>query len=122
MNYVFFYIGLDVEQPEIAARSIKAIDPNSKIIQLTDYSTPECKNADECIRYELDKDKLMLSKLKAYAEHLVDEATVYIDTNIIAVKSMQSFNPLKTITVCKRSFNKRGLINENHILQFMLEF
>ena len=121
MNYVFFYIGLDVEQPEMAARSIKAIDPNSKIIQLTDYSTPECKNADECIRYELDKDKLMLSKLKAYAEYPVDEPTVYIDTDMIAVKSMQSFKPLKSITVCKRSFDKRALINEDHISKFNYE-
>lgn len=81
-TFVFFHVGDDVSMPAKLVDSIQKTNPGAEIVMCTDSATPALEGVRrfEC---EVDRDRLMVARWKAYAELALDKPAVYLDTDMI---------------------------------------
>ena len=106
-SYVFFYVGDDISQPEMLAESISIADPTAEIIHCSDETTPTVEFATQRFNFKSDRQRLMSSRLQAFAELGLDEPAIYIDTDMLCMSPINAGELTKTCTVrfCERQFN-----------------
>lgn len=104
LNFVFFHIG-DITQPQLLTHSIKKFNPDSKIYFITDFSTKDIQGVDEVVRFDLDKDNLMTSRLEAFANLELYKPAIYIDTDVLVVRPIPAkLFAEKEVFLCNRTF------------------
>lgn len=106
-TFVFFHVGDDLSLPTKLVDSIQKTNPGAEIVMCTDSATPALEGVRrfEC---EIDRDYMMLSRWKAYAELALDKPAVYLDTDMV-VRGMVSAAVLlgdKRYVFCSRSFDR----------------
>ena len=113
LNFVFFHIG-DITQPQLLTLSIKKFNPDSKIYFITDFSTKDIEGVDEVVRFNLDKDNLMTSRLEAFANLELNNPAIYIDTDVLVVRPIpiELFKE-KEVFLCNRAFSNDTFINRS---------
>lgn len=113
MQFIFFYIGTSTTMPEMLVSSIRKYNLNSKIVHLTDLDSPEVAGVDECYRIDGEKNNLMTFRLKAHASYPINDVSVYLDCDMLAIRKFDLKLNGKQIIVCRREFNKSGKFNIN---------
>lgn len=122
-TFVFFHVGDDISQPTRLVDSIEKTNPGAKIVMCTDSTTPEVTGAErfEC---EVDRERLMPSRWKAYKELNLAEPAIYLDTDMVVRGQIDTSSLLngKRFVFCRRTFdvltpfngNQRGLDFSEH--------
>jgi hypothetical protein len=110
---VFFWIGDNLEVPNLFVKSIRNIQADKiRIIQLSDYKTKEIFGVDDVKRTDLPKE-IMSARLKAYS--LVDTAssrTFFCDADTLMLNklSLKNFKKGTYLTIRPKNF----IINHNY--------
>jgi hypothetical protein len=114
-NYVFFHVGTDNSQPEMLVQSIRWTDPDSEIIQVSDFNTQEVYGVSKKIEIEGDTSKLMSMRIDAFGAARLQEPAIYIDTDMLVLSSCTAGELIKdkTILLCKRVFDCSAGFNGN---------
>lgn len=111
LSFVFFHVG-DITQPQLLTLSIKKFNPDSKIYFITDFSTKDIDGVDEIVRFDLDKDNMMTSRLEAFANLELNKPAIYIDTDVLVVRPIPiELFMEKDIFLCNRTFSRDAFIN-----------
>ena len=105
-RYVFFYVGDDITQPQMLASSIRRVDVSAEIVHCADTETPEISGIDRRVNVEGDRRFLMSYRLKAFANSLVDGPAVYMDTDMLCLRPIESGSLTKvgSARFCRREF------------------
>lgn len=113
---VFLHVGNDTALPTILAQSIRAQNPNARIIQCTDSDTPSVKGADEVIRIDGDTGRLMVFRLECFSRLGLHEPALYLDTDMICVAPFDPENFLDglDVAVCERDYEGDELFRTDH--------
>jgi hypothetical protein len=67
-HFAFFHVGDDISQPQKMVKSLLRHNPNAFITMYTDKTTPDVMGITRRVDSEVDRDNLMYSRVKAYAE------------------------------------------------------
>jgi hypothetical protein len=112
---VFFHVGDDVSLPQAMVDSIRYHIPFAEIIMLTDRGTPTVHDLSNRIELQVDRSKLMIARLNAFAELGLNKPAMYVDSDMIFRASVDPKEMLgdKDILMCRRSFNRDALFNPN---------
>ena len=114
-TYVFFYVGDDISQPKMLAESIFIADPTAEIIHCSDESTPVVEFATQRFNFKSDRQRLMSSRLEAFAGLGLKEPAIYVDTDMLCMRPINASELTKNCTVrfCERQFNLDWEFNGN---------
>jgi len=114
-TYVFFYVGEDVSQPKMLAESIFIMDQTAEIIHCSDESTPIVDFATRRFNFKSDRQRLMSSRLQAFAELGLNEPAIYVDTDMLCMKAIAARTLTKDVKTrfCFREFNLDWSFNGN---------
>jgi len=112
---VFFHVGDDVSLPQQMVSSIRECMPNADIIMCTDETTPIPDEVDSVHVGKYDRSKIMLSRLRAFAELCLNKPAMYVDSDMVfrAPVDPKAMLGDKDILMCRRSFNRDALFNPN---------
>lgn len=112
-NFVFFHVGDDISAPQKMVKSILRYNPNANVIMCTDKDTPDVMGVTDRKEFELNRDELMTSRLKAFAELRFADPALYIDTDMIFVDQVNVRELLgdNEIAMCRREFAKDAIFN-----------
>jgi hypothetical protein len=107
-KFVFMYIGDDVSQPQKMVKSILRYNPDAEIIMCTDKATPDVMGVTLRKEFDLDRNALMTSRLKAFAGLGLESPALYIDTDMLFVDRVDIKNCLgdQEIAMCRRDFTR----------------
>lgn len=113
-TFVFLQVG-DAIEPTILVKSLRKVMPSSRIIQCSDKGTKKIEGVTETYYVEGDVNNLMTFRLKAFSELALEEAAVYVDTDMIFLRP---FDPILILgaadaVVCERSFSREKLFSRN---------
>lgn len=106
-TFVFFHVGSDITQPARLVDSLQKTNAGARIIMCTDADTPVIEGVE---RRELpvDRERLMVSRWRAYAELGLEHPAVYLDTDMV-VRGFINLPALladKNYVFCSRSFDR----------------
>lgn len=122
IDFTFFHVGDDLTLPKMLCESIKATNPNSNIIQLTDKRTPILSElVTKFLRIDGNKDNLMFLRSKAYQAYKIENPTLFVDTDMLVIKEInvnQIFENKKYIFL-ERYYD--GQINPEYLKHHKLE-
>lgn len=97
--------------------SIKKTNPQSKVIQVTDISSPEVDQIDDCLRFNLNISQLMKFRFEAYSRIKLEKniSNLFIDSDMLIMRPLKNLNILlkKDIILCKRQINIYAKVNTN---------
>jgi len=112
-NFVFFHVGDDISYPQKMVKSLLRYNPNANVIMCTDEDTPDVMGVCRRVEFKVDRENLMYSRMKAFAELNMIEPALYIDTDMIFLKSVSVMDCLadKKVALCGRSFNGEDKFN-----------
>ena len=112
-TFVFFHVGDDVFAPQKMVKSLLRYNPDANVIMCTDKATPDVMGITERMEFELDRNELMTSRLKAFAELRLGEPALYIDTDMLFVDQINVRELLgdNEIAMCRREFAKDAIFN-----------
>jgi hypothetical protein len=109
-HFAFFHVGNDISQPQKMVKSLLRHNPDAFITMFTDKSTPDVMGITRRVEGEVDKDNLMYSRVKAYAETYVSSTypIMYLDTDMIVQGKIVVEDLLqgKDTAFCRRSFDR----------------
>ncbi len=107
-NFVFFHVGDDISAPQKMVKSLLRYNPNANVIMCTDKDTPDVMGVTDRKEFELNRDELMISRLKAFAELRFADPALYIDTDMIFVDEVNVRELLGSneIAMCRRDFHR----------------
>ena len=104
LNFVFFHIG-DITEPQLLTLSIKKFNPDSKIYFITDLVTKDIEGVTETVRFDLDNENLMTSRLEAFSKLGLNKPAIYIDTDVLVVRPIpKELFKEKEVFLCNRTF------------------
>lgn len=114
-SFVFFHVGDDISAPQKMVKSLLRYNPNANVIMCTDKDSPDVMGITERKEFELSRDELMTSRLKAFAELRLAEPALYIDTDMIFVDQVNVRELLgdNEIAMCRRDFHRDIGFNPN---------
>jgi hypothetical protein len=103
--FVFLFVGRTTELPTILVRSLRAANPDSRIIQCSDTDTPPSE-ADEVVRFSGDTTHLMTFRLRCFSELALDEPAMYLDVDMVCLRRIEPQAVLGDfdVAVCKREY------------------
>ncbi len=109
-TFVFFHVGENVEQPEMLAESIFQTNPDAEVFFCKDKETPNLRcnvNNFECSG---DRNSIMLFRMKAFSELGLNKPAIYLDTDMLVLKTLNPRSILKDneVVFCKRAYNLGG--------------
>jgi hypothetical protein len=111
ISFVFFHIG-DIAQPQLLTNSIKKFNPSSKIYFITNHKTNDIYGVTKTVRFDFDENNLMTSRLHAFSSLTLNEPAIYIDTDVLIVRTIPiTLFKKRDVMLCNRSFSRDGLIN-----------
>jgi hypothetical protein len=112
-NFVFFHVGNDISYPQKMVKSLLRYNPNANVIMCTDSSTPDVMGICRREEFEVDRENLMYSRMKAFAELNFTRPALYIDTDMIFVDRVEVEELLqnKRVSLCRREFGKDAIFN-----------
>ena len=112
-NFVFFHVGDDISYPQKMVKSLLRYNPNANVIMCTDKDTPDVMGITERKEFDLNRDELMTSRLKAFAGLNFAEPALYIDTDMIFVDQVNVRELLgeEEIVMCRREFARDATFN-----------
>jgi len=115
-HFAFFHVGDNISQPQKMVKSLLRHNPNAFITMYTDKDTPDVMGITRRVDSEVDRDNLMYSRVKAYAETYATSIlpVMYLDTDMIVqgeivVKDL--LEPHKHAAFCRRSFDRDAGFN-----------
>jgi hypothetical protein len=115
-HFAFFHVGDDISQPQKMVKSLLRHNPDAFITMYTDKATPDVMGITRRVESEVDRDNLMYSRVKAYAETYATSIlpVMYLDTDMIVqgeivVKDL--LEPHKNTAFCRRSFDRDAVFN-----------
>lgn len=113
---VFLHVGDNTTLPTILAHSIRAQNPNARIIQCTDPDTPAVKGADEVRRFDGDTGRLMVCRLECFSRLGLTEPAIYLDTDMICVAPLdpETFLDGFDAAVCERNYEGGKMFRIDH--------
>jgi len=113
---VFLHVGNDTAQPTILAQSIRAQNPDARIIQCTDPETPAVHGADEVKRLDGNTEHLMVYRLQCFSKLGLTELAIYLDTDMICVAPLDPVTLLDGFdaAVCERSYENDEMFRTDH--------
>jgi hypothetical protein len=84
-HFAFFHVGDNISQPQKMVKSLLRHNPDAFITMYTDKTTPDVMGITRRVESEVDRDNLMYSRVKAYAETYVSSIlpTMYLDTDML---------------------------------------
>ena len=105
-NFVFFHVGDDISYPQKMVKSLLRYNPDANIIMCTDKDTPDVMGVCDRQEFEVDRENLMYSRMKAFAELGMVEPAVYLDTDMIFTDQVSVLDMLgdNDVALCSRSF------------------
>jgi len=111
--FVFFHVGDDVSWPTRLVGSIRAHNPRAEIVHVTDAATPIVPAVTWTQILEVDRSRLMLSRLQAFAEVQTDEPALFLDTDMIVNRPIDIQRALGNhhAAFCRRTFNRNFSFN-----------
>ncbi len=114
MRFVFLHVGHD-PRAEMMVQSIKNIMPTSEVIQCTNDKSYLLPNIDHAFIKSGNIQNLMTYRLEVFANLLLNEPAVYLDTDILVRKIINAEELLSggEIAICRRTFNKDSEFNAN---------
>ena len=112
-NFVFMHIGDDISAPQKMVKSLLRYNPDANVIMLTDKDTPDVMGITERHDYDLNREELMTSRVKAFAQLNLDVPALYIDTDMIfrdrvVVEDVLNGNG---VVMCRREFQGEAMFN-----------
>lgn len=112
-TFVFFHVGDDIFQPQKMVSSIRASNPDAKIIMCTDTETPHLLGIDRRHEAPADRNRLMISRLAGFATLQLDEPAIYLDTDMLVDGEIDPVAILgdKDAVFCRREFDRDLNIN-----------
>lgn len=107
MQAVFLHIGQDTTLPSILVRSIRAHNPQARILQCTDRSSPAVEGVDLVHRLDDDASKLMTFRLRCFSEVPIDRPSLFLDTDMFCARGIDLAAILRDadIAVCVREWD-----------------
>ncbi len=113
----FLHVGADVTCPSILVRSIRAQDPDAKIVQCSDPTSPAIAGVSEVLRFTPEASYLMTFRLLCFSQVTVSEPTIFLDTDMICVHRLDPTEMLgeNDVAVCRRQFGLGNPINAGFI-------
>lgn len=115
-HFAFFHVGDDITQPQKMVKSLLRHNPDAFITMFTDKSTPDVMGITRRVESEVDRDNLMYSRVKAYAETYVSSTypVMYLDTDMLVQGKIvveDLLEPHKYVAFCRRSFDRDAKFN-----------
>ena len=112
-NFVFFHVGDDISYPQKMVKSLLRHNPNANVIMCTDENTPDVMGITDRKEFAVDRENLMYSRMKAFAELDFSKPALYIDTDMIFVDRVEVEKLLqnKRASLCRREFGKDAIFN-----------
>lgn len=111
-TFVFFHVGDDLSQPTRLVDSIKKTNPDAKVVMCSDAATPALEGV-ERFDFQVDRERLMTSRWKAYKELNLAQPAVYLDTDMV-VRGRVDLPALlgdKRFVFCRRTFDLMNPFN-----------
>ena len=105
-SFVFFHVGDDISYPQKMVKSLLRHNPDANIIMCTDKDTPDVMGITERREFTVDRENLMYSRMKAFAELKLAEPALYIDTDMIFMDRVSVNEVLNgsEVVLCRREF------------------
>ena len=127
IDFYFFHVGNESEQPQMLVNSILKTNVNCKIYQLTDQFTPIVKNIDNCYRYDCENSKnIMKFRMEAYARTNLNKNrfSIFLDTDMLVLKKINLSQQFKNsdVVLCQREINAHHYVNLNYNDMDMKEY
>jgi hypothetical protein len=112
-HFAFFHVGQDISAPQKMVKSILRYNPDAFIVMFTDDTTPDVMGITRRVESDVDRNNLMYSRVKAYAERAFDKPTLYLDTDMIVQGKIVVEDLLqgKDTAFCRRSFDRDAGFN-----------
>jgi len=112
-NFVFFHVGDDISYPQKMVKSLLRYNPNANVIMCTDKDTPDVMGITDRREFTVDRENLMYSRMKAFAELNFAEPALYIDTDMIFVDrvAVEELLQNKRASLCRREFGRDAIFN-----------
>lgn len=112
-TFVFFHVGDDISYPQKMVKSLLRHNPNANVIMCTDKATPDVMGITERQEFELNRDEMMTSRMKAFAELRLGEPALYVDTDMIFIDEVNVRELLgdDDIVMCRRDFQRESTFN-----------
>jgi hypothetical protein len=115
-HFAFFHVGDNISQPQKMVKSLLRHNPDAFITMYTDKATPDVMGITRRVESVVDRDNLMYSRVKAYAESYASSIlpVMYLDTDMlvqgkIVVKDLLEQH--KNAAFCRRSFDRDAMFN-----------
>ena len=101
------HVGADATLPEMLVESIHRTNPDSRVIQCSDETTPPVQGVAEIFRLALHPKGLMSTRLQAFAALGLTDPAIYLDTDMLVVRRVEPTESLggKSAMFCGRSFD-----------------
>lgn len=114
-TFCFFHIGSDASYPQMLVDSIRKFNVNPEIVYCTDRHSPAINGVTNRQEFDGNPKEMMTFRLKSFANAGIDNPAVYLDTDMLCIKSFDPEKLLKKrdLLICERSFNKDALFNGN---------
>ena len=111
-RFVFLHIGQN-DFPKYLVASIREHMPAAEIIQCSDDRAQEISGIDRLFRLKDYDGKLMTFRLRAFAELELLKEAIYLDTDILLLRSFNTREliPESTVGLCRRHFYRNDLMN-----------
>jgi hypothetical protein len=106
-QFAFLHVGVDATVPTILVRSIRAYNPEARIIQCSDPDSPKIAGVDRIFRsHQRDPQLLMTFRLQCFAQLDIAEPTLFLDTDMMCLGSLDPAGILRgnDVAVCEREF------------------
>jgi tetratricopeptide (TPR) repeat protein len=112
-EFVFFHVGDDISYPQKMVKSLLRYNPNANITMCTDRDTPDVMGVHHRAEFIVDRDNLMFSRMRAFAQLRMHNPALYIDTDMIFVDRVSVSALLKdeNVALCRREFGKDAIFN-----------
>jgi hypothetical protein len=109
-------VGDDISQPQKMVKSLLRHNPDAFITMYTDKDTPDVMGITRRVESEVDRDNLMYSRVKAYAETYASgiSPVMYLDTDMlvqdkIVVKELLELH--RDVAFLRREFHRDAIFN-----------
>jgi len=112
-HFAFFHMGQDISAPQKMVKSILRHNPDAYITMFTDTSTPDVMGITERIEADYNRDEIIYSRVKSYAQKTFDHPVMYLDTDMIVQGKINAEAELgsRDIALCERVFACEAMFN-----------
>lgn len=112
-TFVFLHVGPANGFPTLLVRSIRALQPDAKIIQCADTDTPAVEGVSSVARFAGNTQNLMTFRLQSFAGLNYPSPALYLDTDMLCVAPIDPAVELgeNDVAICRREFNCASVFN-----------